>query len=43
LVAWRMGTARFWQVSQIVGWTPGEETVVSSYARLFPEEDCCSG
>jgi hypothetical protein len=43
LVAWRMGTARFWQVSQIVGWTPGEDTVVSSYARLFPAEDCCSG
>jgi hypothetical protein len=43
LVAWRMGTGRFWQVSRVVGWQPGEHTVVTSYARLYPEEDCCSG
>jgi|tagenome__1003787_1003787.scaffolds.fasta_scaffold20965781_3 hypothetical protein len=43
LLAWRMGTGRFWQVSRIVGWRPGEQTVVSSYARLYPEEECCTG
>jgi hypothetical protein len=42
LIAWRVGSGRFWQVSRVVGWTPGEETVVSSYARLSPAEDCCS-
>jgi hypothetical protein len=35
LIAWRMGTGRFWQVARVVGWTPGQESVVSSYARLY--------
>ena len=43
LVAWRMGTGRFWQVSRVVGWTVGADSIVSSYARLFAPEDCCSG
>jgi hypothetical protein len=43
LLAWRMSTGQFWQVSRIVGWRAGEDTVVSSYARLFPEQPCCSG
>jgi hypothetical protein len=43
LVAWRVGSGRFWQVSQVAGWTLGTDVVVSSYADLFPPEDCCSG
>jgi hypothetical protein len=43
LLAWRQGTHRFWKVSQVVGSTPGEESVVASYARLYVQEDCCSG
>jgi hypothetical protein len=35
LVAWQQATGNFWQVSQVVGWTMGEQSVVSSYAR-FP-------
>ncbi len=34
LLAWQQGTGNFWQVSDVVGWTMGEESVVSSYARL---------
>lgn len=34
LIAWQQGTRNFWQVSQVVGWTMGQESVVSSYARL---------
>jgi hypothetical protein len=34
LLAWQQGTRNFWQVSRVVGWTPGEDTVVSSYARM---------
>ena len=37
-IAWRMGTGRFWQVSEVVGWTMGEDSVVSSYARLWPTD-----
>jgi hypothetical protein len=33
LLAWQQATGNFWQVSDVVGWTMGEETVVSSYAR----------
>jgi hypothetical protein len=36
LLAWRMGTGRFWQVSRVVGWTPGADSVVASYADLAP-------
>jgi hypothetical protein len=34
LLAWQQGTGNFWQVSDVVGWAMGEESVVSSYARL---------
>lgn len=34
LMAWQQGTGNFWQVSDVVGWTMGQESVVSSYARL---------
>jgi hypothetical protein len=38
LLAWQQGTRNFWQVSDVVGWTMGKESVVSSYARLpIPE------
>jgi hypothetical protein len=43
LLAWRVGTHRFWRVSDVVGWTSGQEYVVSSYARLLVPEECCSG
>lgn len=34
LLAWQQGTGNFWQVSDIVGWRPGYQTVTASYARL---------
>ncbi|MGC4110594.1 MAG: hypothetical protein QM747_09265 [Nocardioides sp.] len=43
ILAWQVGTGHFWQVSQVVGWTPGMESVVSSYARLpLPGVDAAS-
>jgi hypothetical protein len=35
LLAWQQGTGRFWQVSRVVGWTMGQESVVSSYATFW--------
>jgi hypothetical protein len=35
LVAWWVGTHRFETVSRIVGFTPGEEVFVGSYARWW--------
>jgi hypothetical protein len=34
LLAWQQGTGHFWRVSDVVGWTMGQESVISSYARL---------
>lgn len=34
LVAWDIGTGRFWQVSRITGVDLGEETVTASYAQF---------
>ncbi|WP_151084378.1 hypothetical protein [Nocardioides cynanchi] len=34
LLAWQQGTGNFWQVSDVVGWRPGYQSVVASYARL---------
>jgi hypothetical protein len=34
LVAWDVGTGRFWQVSRITGVDLGEETVAASYAQF---------
>lgn len=34
LLAWQVGTGRFWKVSQLTGFTLGQETLVTSYAQL---------
>lgn len=34
VLAWRVGTPDVWRVSEIRGWTPGEESYVASYADL---------
>jgi len=34
LLAWDVGTGRFWQVSRLTGVTLGEETLVASYAQF---------
>jgi hypothetical protein len=36
LLAWKVGTGRFWQVSRVVGDRPGQDAVVASYARRWP-------
>jgi hypothetical protein len=36
LLAWRVGTHDFWNVATVTGWTPGQVSVVSSYADLSP-------
>jgi hypothetical protein len=38
LLAWQQATGNFWQVSDIVGWRSGYQSVVASYAR-FPNAD----
>ena len=38
LVAWDVGTGRFWQVSRITGVDLGEETVTASYAQFAAAE-----
>lgn len=32
LLAWQVGSHRFWRVTSVVGWKPGHQTVFSSYA-----------
>lgn len=34
ILAWRVGTPHVYRVSDIVGWTPGEESYVASFADL---------
>lgn len=34
VLAWRVGTPDMWRVSDIRGWTPGEESYVASFADL---------
>ncbi|WP_183092258.1 hypothetical protein [Nocardioides stalactiti] len=34
VLAWRVGTPDLFQVSEVVGWTPGEESYVASFAAL---------
>ena len=36
LLAWEVGTGRFWVVSRLTGVTLGQETLVTSYAQLVP-------
>ncbi|MEP9364334.1 hypothetical protein ABLE68_15310 [Nocardioides sp. CN2-186] len=36
LLAWRVGTGRFWVVTRLTGVTLGQQTVVTSYAQLTP-------
>ncbi len=42
LLAWQQATGNFWQVSDVVGWRPGYQSVVASYARL-PISSCIEG
>lgn len=36
MLGWDVGTRRMWRIAEVVGWVPGQESVVASWAALGP-------